>query len=49
MKTLKNKICASVLMFVGLMPVIFEHDATALIFFGSFALPLFFAKENWIY
>lgn len=49
MKTLKNKICATIMILVGIAPVIWENDATVLLFFGSFAVPLFFAKDNWIY
>lgn len=48
-KTLKNKLFAIVLVIVGLVPTIIDHDATALIFLSCIALPLFFAKENWLY
>lgn len=47
-KTMKNKLYALALMGAGVIPVLIERDATALIFFGSIALPLFFAKEDWI-
>lgn len=48
-RTLKNKIYA--LLLIGCtLPVIFlEGDATATVFVGMFAVPMFFAKENWIY
>lgn len=48
-RTLKNKLYA--LLLIGCtLPVIFlEGDATATIFVGTFAVPMFFAKENWIY
>lgn len=49
MKTLKNKIYAVVLLICGYLPVIIDKDATALVFFAFIAIPLFFAKENWIY
>lgn len=49
MKTLKNKLCAITLMGAGLVPVFLMKDLTALVFLGCFAVPMFFAKENWIY
>lgn len=33
----------------GYLPVLIDKDATALVFFAFIAMPLFFAKENWIY
>lgn len=48
-KTLKNKLY-SLLLIACTLPVIFlEGDATATIFIGLIAIPMFFAKENWIY
>jgi len=49
MKTIKNKLVALSLILVGLAPTILDRDSTALIFFSIIAIPLFFAKENWIY
>lgn len=49
MKTLKNKLYAILLLVCGYMPVLIDKDGTALVFFGCIAIPLFFAKENWIY
>lgn len=49
MKILKNKLSAIVLLACGYTGVLIENDATALVFFGMIAIPLFFAKENWIY
>lgn len=49
MKTLKNKLYAVVLLICGYLPVLIDKDATALVFFAFIAIPLFFAKENWIY
>ena len=48
-ETLRNKIYA--LLLIGCtLPVIFlEGDATATVFVGMLAVPMFFAKENWIY
>lgn len=48
-KTLKNKLYA-VLLIGCTLPVMFlEGDATATVFVSMFAVPMFFAKENWIY
>ena len=41
MKTLKNKLYAIALLVCGSLGV-------ALVLFGMIAVPLFFAKENWI-
>lgn len=49
METLKNKLCAIGLLLCGCVPTFMENDATALVFIGMFAVPLFFAKENWVY
>ena len=48
MKTLKNKLYAIVLLLCWYMPVLIDGDGTALVFIGMIAIPLFFAKENWI-
>lgn len=48
MKTLKNKLYAIALLVCGSLGVAMENDATALVLFGMIAVPLFFAKENWI-
>ena len=42
MKTFKNKLYAVGLMLCGSVPTFLE-------FIGMIAVPLFFAKENWIY
>lgn len=49
MKTLKNKLYALGLLTCGCIPTFMMDDATALVFIGMIAIPLFFAKENWIY
>lgn len=49
MKTLKNKLYAVVLLICGYLPVLIDKDVTVLVFFAFIAIPLFFAKENWIY
>lgn len=46
--TLKNKIYAVILLAIGGLTVLVDHDATGLMFLAMFAVPLFFAKENWI-
>ena len=48
MKTLKNKIYAIALLICGCIPIFIDGDVTMLIFFGCIAIPLFFAKKNWI-
>lgn len=49
METLRNKLCAIVLLACGGVPTLVANDATALVIFGAIAVPLFFAKENWVY
>lgn len=47
-ETLRNKIYA-VLLILCTLPIVFlEGDATATVFVGMIAVPMFFAKENWI-
>ncbi len=41
--------CTDGLLICGYLPVLIDKDATALVFFAFIAIPLFFAKENWIY
>ena len=47
-ETGKNKLCALVLIAVGMVPILIEGDATFMVFGGIIAIWLFFAKENWI-
>lgn len=47
-KLIKNKLYSVVLILIGIIPILIEGDATALVFFLMIGLPLFFAKENWI-
>lgn len=48
-ETLRNKFYA-ILLIACTLPVMFlDGDATATVFVGMFAVPMFFAKENWIY
>ncbi len=48
MRTWKNKICAIILLATGYVGIALENDGTALVLFATFAIPLFFAKENCI-
>lgn len=48
-RTFKNKLCAALLFMVGLIALGIDSDATSLVFISCIAVPLFFAKENWIY
>lgn len=49
MKTLKNKIVAVTMILAGCIPVWLDNDATVLVMFGCIAVPLFFAKKQWVY
>jgi Na+/H+ antiporter NhaD/arsenite permease-like protein len=48
-RTYKNKLVAIALLACSLAPAILDNDGTALLFISMFAVPLFFAKNNWIY
>lgn len=48
MKTLKNKLWATILLVLGYITLLISNDATAMIFLMIIAVPLLFAKENWI-
>ena len=37
---IKNKICAVLMLALGLVPVILDHDATVLVFMSPFAVPM---------
>lgn len=45
---IKNKLYSIGLILIGIVPILIEGDATALVFFLMIGVPLFFAKENWI-
>lgn len=47
-RTLKNKICSLALLGIGVLSVIPEREITVLVLISIFAIPLFFAKEDWI-
>lgn len=49
MKTLKNKIGAIGLIGAGLVPVIFDGDASFLVFASFIAIPMLMSKENVFY
>lgn len=44
----KNKIYAVVLLALGWLSMLLDQDATAFLFLAMLAVPLFFAKRNWI-
>lgn len=48
MQTWKNKLGAIATLAIGYLGVVVEGDATALVIFSLFAIPLFFAKDNWV-
>lgn len=48
-RTLKNKLCALTLLIAGALTLTVSNDATGLVFVSIIALPLFFARENWMY
>lgn len=48
-ETLRNKIYALLLIGCTLPVMFLDGDATATVFVGFIAVPMFFAKENWIY
>lgn len=48
-ETLKNKLYALLLIGCTLPVMFLEGDATATVFVGFIAVPMFFAKENWVY
>ncbi len=47
--TLKNKLYALLLIACTLPVTLLEGDATATVFVGFIAVPMFFAKESWVY
>ena len=47
--TLGNKILAVCLLALSAIPMIMEKEATGFIFMCMVAIPLFFAKKNYIY
>ena len=48
-RTLKNKLYALLLIACTLPVMFLEGDATATVFVGFIAVPMFFAKESWVY
>ena len=48
-QTLKNKLYALLLIGCTLPVMFLEGDATATVFVGFIAVPMFFAKESWVY
>ena len=48
-ETIFNKIIAIIILVVASVPVWLDRDITALVLISIFAIPLFFAKNNWIF
>lgn len=48
-RTYKNKLCALVLLILGVLTTKIDGEGTVLLFLSMIALPLFFSDENWIY
>ena len=47
-RTWKNKVMALVLLFVGIVPILIENDATVFVFLIVMIIPLFFTGKNYI-
>lgn len=47
-KTLKNKLHAIMLISCTIPILLIERDATATVFVGIIAVPMFFTKESWV-
>jgi cytochrome b561 len=48
-RTIGNKICAIAMIAAGWLVTMLSGDATALVFLLMFAVPMFFAWEQWIF
>lgn len=48
-RTWKNKAVSLALALVGYLSIGIDNDATAFVFLMLFAIPLFFAKRNYIH
>ena len=48
-RTWKNKLGAIFMIICGMLGVVVEKDATALVFLLMFAVPMFFSKRSWFY
>lgn len=49
MKNIKNKLAAIALVGVGIVPMLIDGDATVLVLMLIIGVPMFFAKESWMY
>ena len=47
-RTYKNKLVALALFIIGMLSMTVDNDGTAFIFTLFLAIPLFFARTNWI-
>ena len=48
-ETWKNKLYAIAMMVASTVPIIYDNDATALVFMSFIAIPMFFSKKSWVY
>lgn len=48
-ETFENKICAIVMIVVGAFTAMLSNDSGALVVLSLFAVPLFFARKQWIF
>ena len=46
-ETFWNKVVALAMILCGMVPMIIDKDATALIVIGFIAVPMFFARTDW--
>ena len=47
-ETFWNKVIALAMIFIGMIPMFVDKDATAVVFISFIAVPMFFARTNWI-
>lgn len=47
-RTYKNKLCAIAMLCIGIFSTYILKEASGLLFISIVAIPLFFAKDNWI-
>lgn len=48
-ETFKNKLYATILIMLGIIPTKIDGDATFLVLMLMFGIPLFFARKNVVY
>lgn len=47
-RTWKNKVAALLLLFVGIVPILLEKDATVFVFLIGMIVPLFFTGKDYV-